>query len=444
MTPQPSNTLNRSLGLWQLVLFGLAYTAPLVVLMTFGILDRASQGTVAGAYLMATIAIFFTAASYGRMATMHATAGSAYTYSRQAIAAPIGFMVGWSVMLDYFLLPMLTALLTSIYLAASFPDVPKWVFVVTFLVVTTGINGIGIRLASTVNGLLLLVQGIVLLAFLALAIRYVVAIQGAASLESVTPFFKADVPLSATAYGASLAALSFLGFDAVSTLSEEARRPARDVPRAVLLVAVLAGLLFVAASFMAQLVEGDMPVGDPSSAGLALASKVGGDLFSTVFIIGLVITQIGAGISAQAGVARLLYAMGRDGVLPQRVFAYVHERTRTPLFNIVLAGIVGLLALFLSEEAGTSLINFGAFVAFTAVNCSVVAMFLRSRAAGEPRSALTWLLFPAIGAASTLWLLFSLSGDAKTLGLIWMAAGLAYLVWLTRGFRRPTPDLRED
>ncbi len=436
--------LDRSQGLWHLVLFGLAFTAPLVVLMTFGILDRASEGTAAGAYLLATAAIFLTALSYARMAGLHVGTGSAYTYVRRSVSPHAGFLVGWSILLDYLLLPMMTSLLAAVYLTASFPEIPKAVFVIAFLALTTAINILGIRVAARANGLLMLVQGLVLAAFFVLAIRYLVALHGAQTLETVTPFFRADVPMSLTAKGAALAALSFLGFDAVSTLSEEARNPERDVPRAIVLVAVIVGIIFVGAAFVAQLVDPDLVIKDAASAGLSVAGKIGGDIYATTFLVGMVLTQFAAGISIQASAARLLYAMGGDGVLPGRIFAYVNERTRTPVFNVVLSGAAGLLALVLSEEKGASLINFGAFVAFTSVNVSVIATWVRSRGSDTSRNPVTWLVLPLMGAAFTIWLLVSLESDAKIVGLVWISIGFVYLLWLTRGFRRPPPSLAQE
>jgi putrescine importer len=435
--------LARTLGLAGLVLFGVAFTAPLVVLMTFGILDAASDGTAAGAYLIAGVAIFLTAASYGRMASIHPGTGSAYTYARRSIAAPVGFLVGWSVLLDYLLLPMMTALLTAVYLHATFPAIPRGAFVVGFLALTTFVNALGMRAANGINGALMIVQGGVIAAFLVLAVRWVVGHDGAHALETTTPFFRDGVPLSRTAHGATIAALSFLGFDAVSTMSDEARDPRRDVPRAVLLVALIVSAVFVAAAFLAQLVEGPGVLRDAASAGLALTRKVGGAALARAFTLGLLAAQLAAGIAAQAGVARLLYAMGRDGVLPPRWFAYVSPRTRTPVLNLALSAVVGLLALVLTEEQGASLVNFGAFVAFTSVNLGVVATWLASRD-GAQRGAIAWLVLPLLGAAFTLWLLLSLDADAKIAGLSWSALGVGWLAWLTRLFRRATPALAEE
>ena len=435
--------LVRTLGLPGLVLFGVAFTAPLVVLMTFGILDAASHGTAAGSYLIAGVAIFLTAASYGRMASILPGTGSAYTYARKSIAAPVGFLVGWSVLLDYLLLPMMTALLTAVYLHASFPAIPRGAFIVAFLALTTLVNVLGIRTANGINGVLMVVQGAVIAAFLTLAVRWVVGSEGARALHTTTPFFRADVPLSLTAHGASIAALSFLGFDAVSTMSDEARDPRRDVPRAVLLVALIVSVIFVAAAFVAQLVEGPDALRDAASAGLALTRKVGGEVLASAFTGGMLAAQLAAGIAAQAGVARLLYAMGRDGVLPSRAFAYVSPRTRTPAFNLALSAVVGLLALVLTEEQGASLVNFGAFVAFTSVNLSVIATWLASRDGARP-SAISWLVLPLLGASFTLWLLLSLDAHAKIAGLAWSSLGVLWLLRLTGFFRRETPALAAE
>ena len=440
---RPAPRLVRTLGLPGLVLFGVAFTAPLVVLMTFGILDAASHGTAAGSYLIAGVAIFLTAASYGRMASILPGTGSAYTYARKSIAAPVGFLVGWSVLLDYLLLPMMTALLTAVYLHASFPAVPRGVFIVAFLALTTLVNVLGIRTANGINGVLMVVQGAVIAAFLTLAVRWVVGSEGARALHTTTPFFRADVPLSLTAHGASIAALSFLGFDAVSTMSDEARDPRRDVPRAVLLVALIVSVIFVAAAFVAQLVEGPDALRDAASAGLALTRKVGGEVLASAFTGGMLAAQLAAGIAAQAGVARLLYAMGRDGVLPSRAFAYVSPRTRTPAFNLALSAVVGLLALVLTEEQGASLVNFGAFVAFTSVNLSVIATWLASRDGARP-STISWLVLPLLGASFTLWLLLSLDAHAKIAGLAWSSLGVLWLLRLTGFFRRETPALAAE
>jgi putrescine importer len=131
-------------------------------------------------------------------------------------------------------------------------------------------------------------------------------------------------------------------------------------------------------------------------------------------------------------------------VLPRRTFGYLHPRFRTPVFNLVLSGIVGLLALKLSVATSTSFINFGAFTAFTMVNVSVISYFVRRRKAGRRLGVLGYVVVPVVGAVVNLWLLRNLDANAVRLGLAWLVIGIVYLAVLTRGFRTPPPELRLD
>ena len=321
------------------------------------------------------------------------------------------------------------------------PDVPSWIWVVAYVVVTSAINIIGIRFASRVNLILMVAQFLIVTAFIALAVRYVVLASDAGSLLSVEPFFRPGVPFSATLAGAALAVYSFLGFDAVSTLAEETIEPKKTMPRAIFLIALIGGLIFIGASYVTELAHPSTTFQNEDAAAFEIARKVGGDLFVTVFLVGMVLTQFTAGLSAQASVGRLLYAMGRDRVLPKRVFGYLNRKFRTPVINIAMAGLFGLLALGLDEATSTSFINFGAFTAFTFVNLSVMAHYLRHRGDGERRGVLLWLILPGIGALLDLGLLVSLDSDALILGVVWLTVGVAYLTYLTRFFQVAPPDL---
>lgn len=433
--------LDRALGLWSVVLFGLAYMTPMIVFGTFGALATTSQGTTAMAYLVAAGAILLTAISYGVMARVYPVAGSAYTYARRSINPHAGFLVGWAVLLDYFFLPMVIWLIGAAYLSSAFPAVPAYVWILGFIAITTLVNVAGIAFANRVNLILMVVQLAVLAAFVLLAARYVMAIGGAGGLASVTPFFKADVPFSASIAGAAIAAYSFLGFDAVSTLTEETRDARRTMPRAILITALAGGFIFVLSAYVTQLAHPGLDFVSVDAAASEIARTVGGDLFVTIFLATLVIAQFTSGLAAQASVGRLLYAMGRDGVLPSPVFGRLSPRWQTPVLNLVLVGIVGLLALRMDITTSTSFINFGAFLAFTAVNISVIALYLKGHAEVRPMGPLIGLLIPALAALCDLFLLWNLDGNAKILGLIWLAAGCAYLAYLTRLFSAAPPEM---
>lgn len=433
--------LDRTLGLWSVVLFGLAYMTPMIVFGTFGALASASQGTTAMAYFIAALAIFLTAASYGIMAKVYPVAGSAYSYARRSLNSGAGFLVGWAVLLDYFFLPMVIWLIGAAYLTAAFPSVPAWLWIVGFIVLTTAVNVIGIAFANRVNVVLMLVQLSVLIAFLALAARYVVALYGVGGLASVRPFFEPGVPFSASVAGAAIAAYSFLGFDAVSTLTEETREPTRTMPKAIMIIAAIGGLIFTGSAYMTQLAHPGGEFTAVDSAASEIALMIGGDLFVTVFLATLVVAQFTSGLAAQASVGRLLFAMGRDGVLPAGIFGQLHEKWRTPVLNLVFVGIVGLLALTLDVTTSTSFINFGAFLAFTAVNASVIALYLKGNAIVRPLGPVLGLVVPAAGALCDLFLLWNLDGHAKLLGVIWLVIGVGYLAYLTRFFQHAPPEV---
>jgi putrescine importer len=433
--------LDRTLGLWSVVLFGLAYMTPMIVFGTFGALASASQGTTAMAYFIAALAIFLTAASYGIMAKVYPVAGSAYTYARKSLNSGAGFLVGWAVLLDYFFLPMVIWLIGAAYLTSAFPAIPAWVWIVGFIMLTTAVNVIGIAFANRVNVVLMLVQLSVLVAFVALAARYVAALNGAGGLASVRPFFEAGVPFSASVAGAAIAAYSFLGFDAVSTLTEETREPTRTMPKAIMIIAVIGGIIFTGSAYITQLAHPGGEFTSVDSAASEIALMIGGDVFVTVFLATLVVAQFTSGLAAQASVGRLLFAMGRDGVLPAGIFGKLHEKWRTPVLNLVFVGIVGLLALTLDITTSTSFINFGAFLAFTAVNVSVIALYLQGNAVVRPLGPILGLAVPAAGAVCDLFLLWNLDGHAKLLGIVWLVIGIGYLAYLTRFFQVAPPEV---
>ncbi|MFI5609627.1 APC family permease [Amycolatopsis sp. NPDC051903] len=433
----PGARLDRQLGLSGVLLFGIAYMAPLIVLGTFGVVATTTEGTVPSAYVVALVAMLFTAASYGKMAATHPVAGSAYTYVRKAVDSRVGFLVGWAVLLDYFFLPMVIWLIGGAYLSAQFPDVPSWLWLVAFIAITTVLNVLGIKIAEKANFILMAFQVLVIAFFIVLSLKQVLS--DGHSLASGDPFFHPGSTFGTISGGAAVATYSFLGFDAVTTLTEEAVEPKRTIPRAILLTALIGGGVFIVLAYVTQLVHPGSSFADESSAAFEIAGHIGGNAFAAFFLAGLVVAQFASGIAAQASASRLMFAMGRDGVLP-RIFGRLQPKLHTPAFAIGLTGLVGLIALALDVTTSTSFINFGAFTAFTMVNVSVIATWLRTRRETK-RNVLTWLVAPVIGAVVDLWLLVNLDGLALTFGLVWLGIGIAYLVVLTRGFRRPPPEM---
>lgn len=432
--------LKRTLSLGSVVLFGIAYMTPIIVLGTFGILADVTRGVVPSAYLVASVAMLFTALSYGRMAAAFPVAGSAYTYVRKSISPKLGFLAGWAVLLDYLFLPMAIWLIGAAYLHSAFPAVPQALWVLAFIGVTTAINVVGLRLAKNINGVLMLVQFLVLLAFVALAIHYVMG-DVSRPLWTLEPFLKDGTQLPLIMGGAAIACYSFLGFDAVSTLTEETHEPRKTIPRAILLITLIGGGIFIAASYFVQLAHPSVEFQNADSAAYEIARNIGGDMFVSFFLIGLIVGQFTSGLSAQASASRLLFAMGRDGVLPRPFFGRISKRFETPVNSIVLCGVVALLALHMDVTTSTSFINFGAFLAFSLVNLSVIFHYYLNAERRGLRELVLFLLFPLIGLLADLWLMVSLDHLAIWLGATWLVLGVIYLAVITGGFRQQPPEM---
>ncbi|QIK63746.1 APC family permease [Leucobacter viscericola] len=437
-------SLKRTLRLPSLVIFGLAYLTPLIVLGIFGVIASETGGASASAYLIALVAMLFTANSYGRMARAYPVAGSAYTYVRRTIDGRIGFLVGWATMLDYLFLPMVIWLIGGSYLQAQFPGVPMPVWILGFIVITTILNVIGIKVADRTNLVLMSFQILVIVFFVALALANVASTDGAGGLISSAPFVGTDAGLAGIAGGAAIAAYSFLGFDAVTTLTEETIDPKRTVPKAIMLVALIGGGIFVVVAYAGQLVHPGGTFDNADTAAFEIAHRIGGAFFGAVFLAALVIAQFTSGIAAQAAGSRLLYAMGRDGVLPKRIFGALNARFQTPVFSLLAIAVVGLIAMVMDVATSTSFINFGAFIAFIMVNVSVIVYWARQRRAGNRLNVFLYLVAPIVGVIVIVILLTQLDIHAITLGLIWLGVGIVILAVTTRGFRKQPPELAVD
>ncbi|HCA7768699.1 TPA: APC family permease [Pseudomonas aeruginosa] len=432
-------SLKRTLGPFSVLLFGLAFLAPLIVFGTYGVITQASGNTTAMAYLIAAIGVVFTALSYGRLVRVFPVAGSAYTYTRKMLSANLGFMVGWAALLDYFFIPMLIWLLGASYLNMAFPEVPQWVWIIGFIVSTSLLNILGIQVANRFNVLLMVAQLAIIVVFIGLCVHYIVAANGPGGLLSAKPFFNPDVSFASSMAGAAIAAYSFLGFDALSTLSEETRDPGRTLPRAILLVALIGGSVYVGSSYFMYLAHPSPAFEHVDGAAFEIARMIGGDLFFAVVLAGIIIAHFAAGMSFQASVGRLLYALGRDNQLPRKLFGVLHPRYKTPAFNILLCGIFGCAGFALTIATATSLVNFGAFLAFSAVNLCALRLSFDTRL-GDGAGLLRGVLCPLVGLVTAGWMLVSLDKDALIMGCSWLGLGAVYLACRTSFFRNPVPD----
>lgn len=434
--------LERVLNLRSVVLFGLAYMTPLIGLGIFGVIATKSQGAAAGAYLLALVAMLFTAASYGRLASRFAIGGSAYTYVGKSIGPKAGFLVGWTVLLDYMFLPMVIWLIGAAYVGSIFPGVPHAVSVLTYIVITTIINIIGLKVADKVNFVLMVFQFAVIAAFVVLSIVYLTG--NADQSRSLSEPFIGHGGFPGITAGAAVAAYAYLGFDAVTTLTDETKEPEKTMPRAIMLVALIGGAVFVILSYSAQLVHPGMHFGNEDAAATDMALTVGGTFFQSFIVAALVVAQFTSGIAAQTSASRLLYTMGRDGALPRAWLSKMSKRFSTPWAAVLTVSVVGLLALFLDVNTSTSFVNFGAFFAFTLVNVSVVVLGVATKRSGGSWNVFTDAILPVLGAVIVFTLLTQLDSAALTIGGIWLVIGIAVLGYLTKGFRHDPPHVADD
>lgn len=444
--------LKRNLGIIAIVGLGLGYMTPTVVFDTFGMVARDTNNVVPLAYAVALIVMLFTAISYGKMTSQFPSAGSAYTYAKEAIHPNVGFMVGWSSLLSYLLLPLVNALIVRSYLESFFPTVPAWIWVVAYVTLTTSIIYVTMRGTSNINMVLLVIALLAIATFIVITWSQLAAGAGQGTVLSVTPFIHDDVTLTAVLMGATIVCFSFIGFDALTMYVEEARTP-KIVPRAIILTLLIGGGIFLVTSYFTQLrfpdwnefaPDGNMQYVEDSALPI-IGQLVGGNALAIILTAAGFAATVASGLASHASVSRMMLVMGRNDVLPRRTFGYVNPKTQTPTFNIVLAGLVCLLAIPFSLEMIAAYINFGALIAFSFVNMSVIAWFaIRQGRRRTKRDIFSFIVMPSIGLTLTGILWVNLHPDALVGGLIWAGIGLLYMVYLTKGFRQKISSFDED
>jgi amino acid transporter len=419
--------LERSLTYWDLVLYGLAYIAPFAPLGTLGFVYSESNGLIVLAYLLGGICMYFTAQSYATMTEALPTAGSVYGFARHSLGAFPGFIAGWMILLDYLLIPAFVYVLIAVALEILLPGIDRGVWIVLLVVVTTGVNWFGITVTSRANFASVALQVIILVGFVGLCVAALYAGKGNGALTLRPVFdvraFDAGKIFSAT----SICIMSFLGFDAVSTLAEEVEGgDRRVVGRAIIAVLVLSAVFFVGLTWVLGNLMPGIAVKDQSAAIYELAAWATGPWTALVLAWAYAaIVGLSNALPMQVGVARVVFAMGRDRQLPS-VLARIHPRYHTPYVGMVFTAILSLaVALFMKSRLDdlASIVNFGALSGFLFLHVSVLARFglrLRSRA-----WAAHWVV-PVLGIVVVLAVFSGMSALAVKVGSAWLAAGLLY------------------
>ncbi|MDP5226249.1 MULTISPECIES: APC family permease [Arthrobacter] len=430
-TPAPGaqspTTLKRVLGLPSLIAFGLTSMGILSVVSVYGSGTQLSDGHLPAAYLTAVVAMLFTAHSYGRMARFVPVTGGAYAYTSRAFGTPTGFLVGWAMLLDYLFLPMVNFLIFGLYFNSLFPVVPPQLAVLACLLVVGLFSVVGVGWVKRMNVVVVIASVLVIAAFLVLAVMHAPSPNLDAFVRPLSYGSGGIAPIMAAA---AIVAFAFLGFDGVSTLSEESKNPQRDVPRGIVLSTLIAGLGYTLFSVAGSLLVPDWKdLQNLDAAGTELMQKAGGDVLMVVFVLVNLTGLVLCGTAAQMSVSRVIFAMGRDGILPA-AFSRLHPRFRTPWIAALVVSVVSLVALFITLDQAVYMINFGALIAFAMVNLATIkVLFFDDRRRGL-LGVLRHLVLPLIGFAFIAWLWTSLAWFTYALGGSWLLVGV--IVFLVR------------
>ncbi len=439
--------LHRSLSFTDLLVYGLVFMVPIAPFGIFGSVFQGSGGMVALAYAIGMVAMMFTALSYSQMSQAFPMAGSVYTYAGRGIAAPVGFLAGWMILLDYVLVPALLYLIAAVAMNSLISAVPIWVWLIAFVVLNTVVNFLGIEMTAKVNKVMLAAELVVLAVFIVIGVIALAAGKGRGF--DLTPVYNPDTFSWSLVFGAvSIAVLSFLGFDGISTLAEENKEAARSIGRSMVAALLLAGVLFIVQTWVAALLVPDpdtlISKGDPGGTAFYDAAAVaGGAWLSKLTALATAIAWgFANALVAQAATSRLLYAMARDRQLPS-FLARIHPTKGVPTNATLLVAVVslGVGFLFYEMENGittlSTLVNFGALTAFLALHVSVVWHYVGRRGS---RRWWSHLVAPVIGFAILAYVLVNAQVYAQTLALIWFVVGLVIMVVLVASGR--TPDLK--
>ncbi|MBO0911104.1 MAG: APC family permease [Acidobacteria bacterium] len=436
--------LKRVLTLWDLIFYGIVLIQPIAPVPLYGVAQKLSDGHFVTIILIALIAMLITAVSYGRMAALYPMAGSAYTYVGKGLNPHLGFLAGWAMILDYLLQPLINTVWISTAMHERYvTSVPFIVWAAIIAGIMTVLNLAGVKASAQSNKILLAIMSAVVLIFVVLAVRYLYGGQGWQGLFSLEPIynpetFNAHRILTAT----SFAALTYIGFDGVTTLAEDVENPKRNVLLAVVLTCIFAGVFSAFEAYLGARVWPDWrSFPNLETAFMDICKRVGGRFLFNAMGFVLIVAAFGSGLTGTLGAARLLFGMGRDGVLPRRTFGYLKPGSNTPTFNILLIGFLSFAGAVLLNYVGSAyehageLLNFGAFLAFMGVNLATFWRFTVAAGEGYRTRVLPDVVLPLFGFlfCSLIW--WNLNPLAKTVGGIWFAAGLLYVGIKTRGFR---------
>lgn len=431
--------LKRALSIWDLIIYGMIFMVPIAPFGVYGYVSDGSKGMVALAYMIGMFGMIFTAFSYARMSEAFPVAGSVYAYAQRGINDYVGFIAGWAILLDYILVPALLYLVSAAALGALVPSIPLWVWLVLFIAINTVINVRGIEFTAGANRIILVAEFIVLAIFIVVGLVALKNGVGDGGLTLKPIYDPANFSLATVMGAVSIAVLSFLGFDGISTLSEEVKGGNKVVGKATVAALLIVGFLFIVQTWIASDLGRGMTFDNLDVAFYQIAGAAGGEWLKNLTILATAFSWgIANALAAQAAISRVLFSMGRDKKLPN-VLAKVHPKYQTPYVSTILVAVISLaVGLFFQSQIAnlTTLVNFGALTSFLLLHISVINHYVIRQ---KSRSLFKHLIMPLIGFAVIAYVLYGMDIHAIKLGSIWIGIGIVYLIILSLVLKqRPT------
>ncbi|WP_301173456.1 APC family permease [Brevibacillus nitrificans] len=439
--------LHRGLTLKDLIIYGLITMLPIAPIEVYGLVAQASMGMVPFVYMIGIVAMVFTALSYNTMSKEFPISGSVYSYVQRGLNPHVGFVTGWLIMIDYIMCPALLTGFAALWLNPIIPSVPNYLIILVFTIINTAIIARGITLTAIANRIFLVMELVILALFIILAVKYVFIDGHGAGGFSMAPLFQADkIDLGFLATATSIAVLGFLGFDVISTLSEEVKNPVKTVGRATVSSLLIIGLLFIAQTYVAALAHPDYENLDPDMAMFDIAREIGGDwLYYTFIIVGVLAVGIANALAIQSAISRIIYSMSRDKLLPfSGVLGKIHPRYKTPFNATVFVGLVTLVVgVTVSIESIVQLLNFGALTSFLLLNITVFVYFLVKKRKRGMRAYLKYGLLPALGFSIIAFVWSGFDSRTFMVGFAWMFIGIILGAIKSKGYKEVPPTLKD-
>lgn len=418
--------LKRTLKMRDLVIFGLGFMAPVAAMSLFGIITLVSKGHSVLSYLLGFIAMLFTAYSFGKMVEAFPVAGSTYTYAQHALHPRVGFVAGWGMLLDYLLIPMLTYLISANFANALVPSIPIWAWVLIFAIPITFVNLIGIEVAAKVNFILVTGMIIAVFAFIITATHYIIT--GDLNIINLNAVYNSETfSVGAVISGAAIVIVAYLGFDAITTLAEETNVSGKKIGTAIMITCVIQTIFYISVTYLSVIVLGKYTaIDNPDTAFFHILHVLVGTFLQTFITLMIIASGVASALASQSASSRLLLGMGRDNVIPNSFFGYIHPKFKTPVYNILLMSVLGISgALLLNLQMVSDLVAFGGLFGFAVVNlCVINHYFIKNK----QKNIFKYVIVPIIGIIVCGYILIGLSTTSKVVGFFWLGFGIVYLI----------------